>query len=150
MLPCTASTLICTLSRLGGICGCIADEVTSASRPASTSVSPSFNAGCMGLHSGHTCNNGCIFLETFPLCPSSIGIRGTKFALHLSLPRKEVRTNRQPHGETGSLPASGWGRRQEVSGFQKRIRRYLCPAAVLDREATSDFEPMVLSRKADR
>src|SRR5262245_15630558 len=99
MLPCTDSTLICTSSRFGIVCGCIADEVTGASRPASTSINPSFNADCMGLHSGHTRNNGCIFLETFPLCPSSIGIRGTKFALHLSSPRKEVRTNQQPHGE---------------------------------------------------
>src|SRR5262249_86912 len=149
MLPCTGSTLIWTLSRLCGICGCIADEPRSASRTTTTSVKPSLNADCMGLHSDHTCNSGCIFLQTFPLCPSSIGTRGTKFPLHLSVPRKEVRTNQQPHGETGSLPASGWGQRQEVSGFLKRIRRYLCPAAVLDREATSDFEPTVLSRKPD-
>src|SRR5215510_11792113 len=150
MLPCTGSTLIWTLSRFCGICGCSTDEAKSANRPASTIVNPSFNADCMGLHSGRTCNNGCIFLEPFPLCPFSIGIRGTKFALHLSLPRKEVRTNRQPRGETDSLPASGWERRREVLGFRKRIRRYLCPAAGLDREATSDFEPTVLSRKPDR
>src|SRR5262245_49673313 len=149
MLPCTGSTLIWTLSKFCCIGGCIAD-VEMVSLPTSTSVKPSFNADCMGLRSDRMCSSGCIFLEIFPLCPSSIGIRGTRFALHLASPRKEAHTNRQPRVETDSLQAGGWERRRELSGSRKHIRRDLCPSAVPDRKARSDFEPKVLSKKPDR
>src|SRR5215471_6308246 len=128
----------------------MADEATTARRPASTKANASFNADCMDLRSGHTCNSGCIFLETFLPSPSSTGIRDTKFALHLSLPRKTVRTNRQPREEMDSLPASGWERRRAVWGSLKHIRRYPCPTVVLDREARSDFAPALLSGRLDR